>query len=260
MCVCVYKKEGEEFDINEFDAMWNRNGDGMGYLVKKPDKPWELQKGIMDRAQAKNLIAEFSKKENILIFHLRLQSRGKVCAENTHPFDWSNKKEKRFLFHNGTARTLGLPGLSDSETIAKIIKLQPTPDALQTLENFKDAKLGKFLVFVDKEGETSIQVFENEECVWRNGIWYSNLIHEETKKAPNYISVLNKTAENREAMDKIVAFYLLKNKLKDTTENRDYLRDLYSLDIMRTCFLEQIAEDINSGKQDPINFFFSQIV
>lgn len=273
MCVIVYKPKGVALDPQELHLMWRRNKDGLGFSAFK-NSNWFHKKGFMEKDEGLNCLLPFLDKDSLLVFHMRLQSRGGLSPEMTHPFCWSNSSQKRLIFHNGTVTFLSGGSCSDSSVLSSLLSPLKTDQAYDILENLAASGFGRFITIVfDKKSGAEIKVFEGKESVWRNGIWYSNLIHEQLEKVEvksqlhlpltaaekkYYSPQVPKIETNQnENIQKIIAFYLHSNNLKDTATNRKYIEQTYSLNLMRHEFIEKIANSIEEGtNKDPIKTFF----
>lgn len=272
MCVIVFKPKGASLTQAQLHKMWDRNGHGMGFLGKKnQDSEWGHQKGVMDREEAIGILSDYIGPESILVFHFRIKSTGSVCAELTHPFEWSNKKETRYLFHNGTVGILNACGNSDSHTLSEILQSVETKQAYNILTHLSSKEWGRFATVVFSEnGEEEIKVFDAKESVWKDGVWFSNVVHEtfgqvdhKKKGVQEQTPLLSLPAPKRvvteddKNIERIVDFYLEKLKLANVPRNRMFISDTYSLNIMCPTFVAEVVASINEGKDsDPINSFF----
>lgn len=277
MCVIVYKPAGVKLSIPQLHKMWDRNPHGMGFVgrIKKGEK-WTHKKGVMERDEAIQILSEYIGKESDLLFHFRILSRGKLSPEMTHPFEWSNTKEKRFIFHNGTVTILSGGCDSDSSILSQILTPVQTDRAYKILLNLAKKDYGRFATFVHpKDEEPEIKVFDGKESVWKEGVWYSNVIHEtfvakvekpkhsqggHTLALPAPKSVhcnIRVKTEDDENLEKIVDFYVKKCKLSDNERNRSFITEAYSLNMMCPRFLDDIAQEIDKEtSEDPINSYF----
>lgn len=259
--------------------MWARNPHGMGFVgrVSKDDK-WVHKKGIMDQKEAVEALKDYIKKEGEVIFHFRILSRGKLSPEMTHPFEWSNTKEKRYIFHNGTVNILSGGCDSDSSVLSQILVPVASSKAYKILENLAKKDFGRFVTFIQPKegGDPIIKVFDGKESVWKDGIWYSNLVHETfvpktttpfvpTCSIPQNEQLLlpppkpKVVTRDDENIEKIINFYLAKDNLSDNVRNRTFIAETYSLNLMNPLFIESIVYDIeNTESKDPINDFFKE--
>jgi hypothetical protein len=276
MCVIVYKPVGKAISHEEIRKMWARNKDGLGFIGKKDDKSkWFFQKGIMNLDEAIEVLSDYLLEEAELVVHFRLQSRGSISREMTHPFDWGNSVEQRFLFHNGTINLLtGGTCFSDSSVLGQLIQPVDTDSAFAILGNFAKKDYGRFVAFTRRKGEEEplIKIFDGKESLWRDGIWYSNLIHENVAKPapytpPNVQTQLSLPApksttvktQDDENIEKIVDFYIDKYNLQDTQITRDLVKSKLSINSMCFNFIERIVDAIETNpdtNSDPILEFF----
>jgi hypothetical protein len=276
MCVIVYKPVGKTISHEEIRKMWARNKDGLGFIGKKDDKSkWFFQKGIMNLDEAIEVLSDYLLEEAELVVHFRLQSRGSISREMTHPFDWGNSVEQRFLFHNGTINLLtGGTCFSDSSVLGQLIQPVDTDSAFAILGNFAKKDYGRFVAFTRRKGEEEplIKIFDGKESLWRDGIWYSNLVHENVAKPapytpPNVQTQLSLPApksttvktQDDENIEKIVDFYIDKYKLQDTQITRDLVKNKLSINSMCFDFIERIVDAIETNpdtNSDPILEFF----
>lgn len=177
MCVIVNKEIGGKISKETFDKCWARNGDGGGYVAIHDGKVI-MEKGIMNKEDFYNKVSPYFGKESSLILHFRIQSRGGVSTNLTHPFDCSEEgsEVKRYLFHNGTVRCLSaLPvGHSDTSFLASWLKLLSDEDCKKMLENLVDKGYGRFVLAIGSE----VFYWGDNESVIKKKVWYSNTKHE----------------------------------------------------------------------------------
>lgn len=281
MCVIAMKPEGSTLTKEVLKKMWERNSDGAGFVGRiNKDSEWVFKKGIMTYDEAERELEPYLNSDAKLVVHFRIKSKGDISPEMTHPFNFAkNDSEKRFLFHNGTVRLFtGVNGCSDSSGLADMIKPVNSKSVSRILEHLVKEKFGRFVTFVQKDGkDAQINIYEDEESKWQDGIWFSNLKHEEETKVVVY-NYNNSTNNHRHSspangvivsaqfdakripyVDKIVAFYLKKDNLVDNPKNRASIIEHYSISIMCEDFLRSIVEQIESPDLkvgDPILNFF----
>ncbi len=177
MCVIAYKKPGAKLPDEIINKCWARNAQGGGYVFIPFDKrkPVVSEKGIMDLPQFKEKTAAFRHEAGSLIIHFRIQSRGGVSADLTHPFDFSKGDEKRYLFHNGTARLLNTSyNQSDSLALANMLKVLDDEDCLAILEKLVKEGFGRFVAVIGR----NIYTYGDNESEVKDKVWFSNLKHE----------------------------------------------------------------------------------
>jgi hypothetical protein len=177
MCVIVLKEENGKLNSSIFDQCWARNGDGGGYVAIHNGKVI-MEKGIMNKDEFLKKVKPFFNKGSQLILHFRIQSRGGVSVNLTHPFDCSQEgsKTKRYLFHNGTVKAISAlsVGESDTSTLANWLKVLSDEDCKKMLENLVSKGHGRFVFVVG----TKIYHWGDEESVEKKKVWYSNTRHE----------------------------------------------------------------------------------
>lgn len=279
MCVIIYSKEGTILSKDVLKKAWERNSDGAGFVACAPgSNEWVFKKGIMTYEELEKELEPYLDPNAALLLHLRIKSKGDINEAMTHPFDYSKKDgEKRYIFHNGTIKLLfGTHGCSDSSELAKLIKPVGNNAVQGILQKLTDDKHGRFVTFVQKDNEKPvINIYPDEESEEKDGIWYSNTRHEKETKAvvvynsgnqhyynrqtqTNYSK--NNSEERQKLVDKIVDYYILKNKNTDNDFNRNKIIEHYSVNIMCDMFLKQIIEKIDGATQDykgdPIIEFF----
>lgn len=176
MCVILVKPPGIELKKDLVKELWASNSDGAGYLYHdKKEGGWKFQKGIMLLDKLLDNDSIFNP-DNEVVLHLRIKTKGDICKEHTHPFDWSfgSAENTRLLFHNGTVKLLNpIPGESDSSFLAKILKNVSTNEAHELLARFSKEGYGRFVTFVNNK----VTTFPDNESVTDSGIWFSNGRH-----------------------------------------------------------------------------------
>jgi len=103
--------------------MARQNPDGYGALLTFPDGTYVLYKDSDSKAILTNqaFFDDWEKADNCYL-HFRYATHGAVNFENCHPFDVGNN---RWLFHNGIITGLGSKDVSDSGTLAALMKDLP---------------------------------------------------------------------------------------------------------------------------------------
>lgn len=179
MCVIIVKNKGINLSDPVLDQCWNRNGQGAGYVfIPDKDDPI-IEKGIMELQELKEKTKPFRNKSGILVTHLRIQSRGGISKELTHPFEFTKTpEEKRYLFHNGTVGILShAHGQSDSSSLATLLGKVENEDSIKILTKLKDSRFGQFVTVIGRQ----IGIFGSDLSGYKDGLWFSNFAHENTK-------------------------------------------------------------------------------
>jgi predicted glutamine amidotransferase len=179
MCVIVVKKPKAEVSDEVIEKCWARNGHGGGFIWIPSNDTEEMvvEKGIMTLDEFKKKTAPYRGKAGAFVAHLRIQSKGGVSANLTHPFDFSRDGVKRYLFHNGTARILETSfQQSDSQLLAENLLSHLTDDdALKLLQNLNEKGHGRFVAIIGKKR----YVFGDNESKIEDNLWFSNMRHVE---------------------------------------------------------------------------------
>lgn len=182
MCVIIHKPVGTELSEDTVRQCWARNKDGAGFVSLNEDLSFEEhEKGIMNLEAflAASINARSINRDSI--FHLRINSRGGVNAELTHPFplkvSFGGKTHDAFLFHNGTADCFNaLPvNTSDSMFLANLISDLSWHTATTILSNLNENGYGRFVLTVPGYEHFLLGDNESEE---KDGLWFSNTRHE----------------------------------------------------------------------------------
>lgn len=182
MCVIIWKPEGKKLSLDLVSELWDKNPDGAGYFLKSPDtKKWTIQNGLMKKDAFLEEIKPFVDEKCEFATHMRIKTVGTICAEHTHPFNWSNRKDVRWMMHNGTIRFLNPDKDSDSLMLSKLLTCVSTEEGHGLFKNFSENGFGRFLSLTGGK----IEVFGDAESIWDDGIWFSNKRHKETTKAYN---------------------------------------------------------------------------
>ena len=117
MCVIAYKKIGVALSKGDALAMWEANSHGAGFCVwDEKSRTWMARKGFMTFEALWEAIEPYVGVDHTLVVHFRIVSRGRVCAEQTHPFEVKLEEGKAFLFHNGTLDSELQLSLGSSDT------------------------------------------------------------------------------------------------------------------------------------------------
>jgi hypothetical protein len=99
--------------------MWESNSHGAGFCVWDfSSRTWKMQKGFMSFEELWRAMEPYTRKGVILVAHFRIVSRGRVCPEQTHPFEITLEEGTAYLFHNGTLDIRITQGSSDTYELA----------------------------------------------------------------------------------------------------------------------------------------------
>lgn len=177
MCVIIVKKFDTTLSKDLVSKLWDKNPDGAGYMVRHKDTGWKHRKGIMGKEDFLKSIEGYLDKDSELVTHMRIKTKGSICEEHTHPFDFSKANDPRFMFHNGTVKFLSHKTDSDSMFLAKIIKNVTTNEAHDLLKNFSESGYGRFVTIANDK----VSVFGDAESIEVDGVWFSNKRHTEPK-------------------------------------------------------------------------------
>jgi hypothetical protein len=119
MCVIAYKPRNSVLSYEDAKLMWEANSHGSGFCVwDEKSRTWKMKKGFMQFEALWNEVEPFTRKGSILVVHFRIVSRGRVCPEQTHPFEIAVEEGVAYLFHNGTLDINITQGSSDTYELA----------------------------------------------------------------------------------------------------------------------------------------------
>jgi len=119
MCVICYKPINSVLSYEDARLMWEANSHGAGFCVwDEKSRTWIMKKGFMSFEALWNEVEPFTREGSILVVHFRIVSRGRVCPEQTHPFEIALEEGVAYLFHNGTLTIHTTQGSSDTYELA----------------------------------------------------------------------------------------------------------------------------------------------
>ena len=119
MCVIAYKPINAVLSYEDAMLMWEANSHGAGFCVwDEKSRTWIMKKGFMSFEALWNEVEPFTREGSILVVHFRIVSRGRVCPEQTHPFEIALEEGVAYLFHNGTLTIHTTQGSSDTYELA----------------------------------------------------------------------------------------------------------------------------------------------
>jgi predicted glutamine amidotransferase len=119
MCVICFKPQNVVLSKEDAQLMWEANSHGAGFCVwDEKSRTWKMKKGFMQFEALWNEIEPYTREGSILVVHFRIVSRGRVCPEQTHPFEIALKEGVAYLFHNGTLDIEITQGSSDTYELA----------------------------------------------------------------------------------------------------------------------------------------------
>ncbi len=119
MCVIAFKPKGVVLTQEDARLMWEANSHGAGFCVwDEKSRTWKMKKGFMSFSALWQEIEPYTKEGSILVVHFRIVSRGRICPEQTHPFEIALEEGTAYLFHNGTLHIQTTQGSSDTYELA----------------------------------------------------------------------------------------------------------------------------------------------
>jgi len=119
MCVIAVKPKNSVLSYEDAMLMWEANSHGAGFCVwDEKSRTWKMKKGFMSFEALWREMEPFTREGAILVAHFRIVSRGKVCPEQTHPFEITLEEGAAYLFHNGTLEIHLTQGSSDTYEVA----------------------------------------------------------------------------------------------------------------------------------------------
>lgn len=274
MCVIVYKKPGSTLSLDLVSKLWEKNSDGAGYMVRHKGGGWKHRKGIMQKEDYLKSIKNYLDADSELVTHMRIKTKGTICAEHTHPFEFSRANDPRFMFHNGTVKFLNHKIDSDSMFLARILKNVETEEAHSLLKKYSENGFGRFVTVTNGE----VKVFGDDESIEDEGVWFSNKRHRESKSTVLYLSggsdygdydhcdwglhnshqerkegpvpfvSPNKvSAEKRKLLNDLGKFYALKDKVAWSDSYQSEFEEENGAETIQDTILERIVE---LSKQD----------
>ncbi len=119
MCVIAFKPRESVLSKEDALLMWEANSHGAGFCVwDEKSRTWKMKKGFMKFEALWREMEPFTREGAILVAHFRIVSRGRVCPEQTHPFEINLEEGLAYLFHNGTLDIQTMQGSSDTFELA----------------------------------------------------------------------------------------------------------------------------------------------
>ena len=177
MCVITFKPSTAVLSYEDAKLMWEANSHGAGFCVwDEKSRTWQAQKGFMSFEALWRNMEPFTRKGVILVAHFRIVSRGRVCPEQTHPFEIELEEGVAYLFHNGTLDIEITQGSSDTFELAyQLSQLKLKKEQLKLL-----LKEGGLLERVRAHSRFAVCLPDEEEPFlvgqWEQvrGLWVSN--------------------------------------------------------------------------------------
>jgi len=180
MCIIVYKPKDCYITKRTFKACFKANPDGFGFMFAYKNK-LHIQKGFMAQKAAYKAYRSFESQypNSDFVLHFRINSSGKTCQENCHPFRIGNIG----FAHNGVLAAVNVPAnstLSDTmifcrDVLAHLPKNWYRQDAyLHLIETYAQANVSKFII-MDNMG--LVKIFNEKAGIWDNGLWFSNVYY-----------------------------------------------------------------------------------
>lgn len=177
MCLIIVKPEDCIFNEDILDIAWDMNSHGAGFMVyNKENDTLSVRKGFFNK---KDFIDEILKyQDQRIVVHFRYATHGEKDTSNCHPFRISSELA---LVHNGQMSEIKIwnEKYSDTWHFAQICKkfYKRNLNFWKHAE-FKtkaESKMGRYnkVVWMDNKGQ--IEIYNEKEGTYLDGVWYSNL-------------------------------------------------------------------------------------
>lgn len=176
MCLIIVKPENCKFNQDILKIAWDMNAHGGGFMAHNPENNTLIvKKGFFDKH---DFIDEILKYENQrIVVHFRYATHGNKDISNCHPFRISSDLA---VVHNGQLFDIKIINKKFSDTwhFAQICKgFYKHNSTFWKNPRFKkqtEHKIGKNnkLVWMDNTGQ--IEIYNENEGQYLDGIWYSN--------------------------------------------------------------------------------------
>ena len=188
MCViCISPKGIRQPNKEEFQAMFNANPHGAGYMFINDDALVEIHKGFMtfDDFWREIKGRKFTKRD-VVIYHFRISTQGGVNPYMTHPFPLTANIENTKILdcacpvgivHNGIIPCTTAPNDEYSDTARFVVEylstmITETDDISNPFFQREIAELIQSkMVLLDNQGFTTIGKFTTDD----SGLMYSNM-------------------------------------------------------------------------------------
>lgn len=210
MCLIIYKPAKKQFDLDLLETAWKMNPHGGGYMYSENNKLC-IEKGYFNKnAFAKDLL---TLEEKDIVVHFRYSTAGKINLNNCHPFDIGKNVG---MVHNGTISDIKITNKEMSDTWHFAKEMKKLSDSLgddffmqEEISECLKKIIGKTnkLVFMNNTGK--INIINDEEGTYLDGIWYSNLRFIVGRDGMNNLTMKNFVKK----MGKIIRPYKLSNEM-----------------------------------------------
>ena len=208
MCIIVYKPKGRTVKKDTYQACFDNNSDGAGFIVREKTGELKLEKGFFTFKDFWEHFQPHQSKQAIV--HFRIRTHGDTDKENCHPY-WV-KEGKLAFAHNGIISNIDFEkDKTKSDTWHFNVKmLQHLQEKLgeefiwdPILQELISNYIGySKLTFMHQDGR--VLIFGKATGTKENGVWFSNYsFHSYKQKKEKFdYARWNKEREEREAKEK----------------------------------------------------------
>lgn len=188
MCLLLVNLDGRQIPVEYIIKAAQINRDGFGMMYADKSGSLKTIQGLFTEEQIIKCF-EAAEKQNVrYVAHFRMGTRGSNSVENTHPFIVSNEYCGGIgMAHNGTFQIYSPTGGDKSDTRILAERIQDeimkdesyhvsifTPTALRLQKDFGHI-IGSWNKVAFLNGLGEVNIINEDEGYWVNGVWYSNL-------------------------------------------------------------------------------------
>ncbi len=178
MCIIVYKPQGLSIERQTLETCFLHNPDGAGFMYPCEGRLL-IQKGYFEFDE---FIEAWEKCRKLhgdslpVVFHFRIATAGNIDKRNCHPHRIKNDLG---FAHNGILSCVNVPkGSRLSDTILYrdryLGKLSGETLHLARFFNAVARHIGSSNKFVFMNGEGAVVICNEDQGIWKDGIWFSN--------------------------------------------------------------------------------------
>ncbi len=185
MCLIIANPNAENIPFDIVLNAYSNNSDGFGIMWSK-NGFLRARKGMMNVSQIVDVFNTFHENKQPYVAHFRYSTHGTTNAQNCHPFPISTRKGGIAMMHNGTltGKEWIRASKSDTAVLAERISNHIEDGIYDSSALFEEnipelaTRFGESigadkLVFMNGSGK--VNIFNENNGFWINGIWFSNL-------------------------------------------------------------------------------------
>jgi len=185
MCLIIANPAGNFVPTDFILNAYSTNSDGFGVMFAK-NNLLRIKRGLFSISHIVDIFDELNKAKKPYVAHFRYATHGTTNGQNCHPFPISGKLGGVAMVHNGTLAGVEWRRKDKSDTAILADRIEAhigrsdfgARDLFKTevpeiRQRYTKAIGTDKLVFMN--GKEEINIYNEGQGIWLEGVWYSNL-------------------------------------------------------------------------------------